>query len=99
LVTRSTQAHQALMAGHMTNLDAPFRDQLSSLQHALAAQSGQAAQSQAYGVMYQSLQQQAGLWAYVEQFRMLVPICLLLVPIILLFKKAKGPAPAGAGGH
>jgi MFS transporter, DHA2 family, multidrug resistance protein len=99
LVTRSTQAHQALMAGHMTNLDAPFRNQIASLQHALATQSGQAAQSQAYGVMYQSLQQQAGLWAYVEQFRMLVPICLLLVPIILLFKKAKGPAPAGAGGH
>jgi MFS transporter, DHA2 family, multidrug resistance protein len=99
LVTRSTQAHQALMAGHMTNLDAPFRHQLASLQHALTIQSGQAAQLQAYGVMYQNLQQQAGLWAYVEQFRMLVPICLLLVPIILFFKKAKGPAPAGAGGH
>jgi len=99
LVTRSTQAHQALMAGHMTNLDAPFRNQLSSLQHALSIHSGQAGQSQAYGVIYQTLQQQAGLWAYVEQFRMLMPICLLLVPIILLFKKAKGPAPAGAGGH
>jgi DHA2 family multidrug resistance protein len=99
LVTRSTQAHQALMAGHMTNLDAPFRNQLSSLQHALTIPSGQASQSQAYGVIYQILQQQAGLWAYVEQFRMLVPICLLLIPIILLFKKAKGPVPAGAGGH
>jgi len=99
LVTRSTQAHQALMVGHLTNLDAPFRNQLSTMQHALAAQSGQAANSQAYGMIYQMLQQQAGLWAYVEQFRLLVPICLLLVPIILLFKKAKGPAPAGAGGH
>ena len=99
LVTRSTQAHQALMVGHLTNLDAPFRNQLSVMQHSLAAQSGQAAQSQGYGVIYQMLQQQAGLWAYVEQFRMLVPICLLLVPIILAYKKAKGPAPAGVGGH
>jgi DHA2 family multidrug resistance protein len=63
LVTRSTQAHQALMVGHLTNLDAPFRNQLSTLQHALTVQSGQAAQSQAYGVIYQALQAQAGLWA------------------------------------
>jgi len=99
LVTRSTQVHQALMVGHMTNLDAPFRNQMSMLQQSLTVQSGQAAQSQAYGVIYQMLQQQAGLWAYVEQFRMLAPICLLLVPIIFMFKKARGPAPAGTGGH
>ena len=97
LVTRSTQAHQALMTGHLTNFDAPFRNQLAMLQHSLAAQSGQAAGSQAYGLIYQQLQQQAGLWAYVEQFRLLVPICLLLGPIIFLFRKAKGPAPAGVG--
>jgi len=88
-----------LMVGHLTNFDAPFRNELASLQHALAGQSGQAGQTQAYGLIYQTLQQQAGLWAYVEQFRMLMPICLLLVPIILLFRKARGPAPAGAGGH
>jgi DHA2 family multidrug resistance protein len=87
------------MVGHLTNLDAPFRNQVAALQQSLATQSGQAAQSQAYGVIYQTLQQQAGLWAYVEQFRMLMPICLLLIPIIFLFKKAKGPAPVGAGGH
>jgi MFS transporter, DHA2 family, multidrug resistance protein len=99
LVTRSTQAHQALMVGHLTNLDAPFRDQLATLQHSLAVQSGQAAQSQAYGIIYQMLQQQAGLWAYVENFRLLVPICLALAPIIFLFKKAKKSAPAGMAAH
>jgi len=98
-VTRSTQAHQALMVGHLTKLDAPFRDQLATLQHSLAAQSGQAAQSQAYGVIYQILQQQAGLWAYVENFRLLVPICFALAPIIFLFKKPKRPAPSGMGAH
>jgi MFS transporter, DHA2 family, multidrug resistance protein len=46
----------------------------------------QSAHSQAYGVLYQTLQQQAGLWAYVEQFRFLALICLVLVPIIFLFK-------------
>jgi MFS transporter, DHA2 family, multidrug resistance protein len=80
-------------------LDAPFRNQLSALQHSLAHQSGQAAQSQAYGVLYQTLQQQAGLWAYVEQFRWLALICLALGPMILLFKKAKAPADAAAMAH
>jgi MFS transporter, DHA2 family, multidrug resistance protein len=69
------------------------------LQHSLAVQSGQAAQSQAYGIIYQMLQQQAGLWAYVENFRLLVPICLALAPIIFLFKKAKKSAPAGMAAH
>jgi DHA2 family multidrug resistance protein len=69
------------------------------LQHSLAAQSGQAAQSQAYGVLYQTVQRQAGLWAYVEQFRMLVLISLALAPIIFLFRKAKAPPGAATMAH
>jgi DHA2 family multidrug resistance protein len=99
LVTRGTQAHQDLLVGHLTQFAAPFRNQLAILQHSLAAQSGHAAQMQAYGVLNQTLQQQAGLWAYVENFRLLALICLALVPIIFLFKKAKGPAPAGMAAH
>jgi hypothetical protein len=69
------------------------------LQHSLAAQSGHAAQMQAYGVLNQTLQQQAGLWAYMDNLRLLALICLSLVTTIFLFKKAKGPAPAGIVAH
>jgi MFS transporter, DHA2 family, multidrug resistance protein len=99
LVTRSTQAHQALLVGHLTQFASPFRNQLATLQHSLAAQSGQAAQSQAYGVLNQTLQQQAGLWAYVDQFRLLVLVCFALVPIIFLFRKAKAPTQGSAMAH
>jgi DHA2 family multidrug resistance protein len=99
LVTRSTQAHQDLLVGHLSQFAAPFRNQLAMLQHSLAAQSGHAAQMQAYGVLNQTLQQQAGLLAYMDNFRLLALICLALVPIIFLFKKAKGPAPAGMPAH
>jgi MFS transporter, DHA2 family, multidrug resistance protein len=99
LVTRSTQAHQALLVGHLTQFASPFRNQLATLQHTLAAQSGQAAQSQAYGVLNHTLQQQAGLWAYVEQFRLLVLVCFALAPIIFLFKKAKAPTEGSAMAH
>ena len=54
---------------------------------------------QAYGVLNQTLQQQAALLAYVDNFRLLALICLALVPIIFLFKKAKEPAPAGMAAH
>jgi DHA2 family multidrug resistance protein len=99
LVTRGTQAHQALLVGHLTKFDAPFRSQLATLQHSLTAHSGQAASMQAYGVLYQTLQQQAGLWAYVDNFRLLALICVALVPIIVLFKKGKASPSAAAVGH
>src|SRR5260221_2088530 len=99
LVIRSTQVHQDLLVRHFSRFDAPFRHQLATLQNSLAAESGQAAHSQAYGVLYQTLQQQAGLWAYVEQFRLLALISLALVPIIFLFRKANAAPEAAAMGH
>jgi MFS transporter, DHA2 family, multidrug resistance protein len=99
LVTRSTQIHQDLMVRHFSRFAAPFRHQLATLQTSLAAESGQAAHSQAYGVLYQTLQQQAGLWAYVEQFRLLAVICLVLVPIIFLFRNAKTSPEGAAMAH
>jgi DHA2 family multidrug resistance protein len=62
-VTRGTQAHQDLLVGHLTRFAAPSRNQLAILQHALSAQSGQAALMKAYGVLNQTLQQQAALLA------------------------------------
>jgi MFS transporter, DHA2 family, multidrug resistance protein len=96
LVTRGTQAHQALMVGHLTPYDAPFRQQLAMTQSTFAAQNaGQAAaQMQAYAVIGQQLSQQAGLWAYIDQFRMLFLICLAVVPMIFLFKKGSRQVPS-----
>ena len=98
LITRGTQAHQDLMVGHLTPYDTPFRNQLAVLQHYLARQGAGpvAAQHQAYGLMYQLLQQQAGLWAYVDLFRLLVLACAVLVPLVFLFKKGSQPLPKGA---
>jgi DHA2 family multidrug resistance protein len=51
--------------------------------------------------MYQTLQQQASLWSYVDLFRLLVIVCLLCVPLVFLFKKPKGGVVAGdhVGAH
>jgi MFS transporter, DHA2 family, multidrug resistance protein len=102
LVTRGTQAHQALMVGHLTPYATPFRNQVAALQHYLAVQGAgpAAAQHQAYGLIYQKLQQQASLWAYVDQFRLLALACAVLVPLVFLFQKGSQPLPEGAAmGH
>lgn len=44
-----------------------------------------AAQHQAYGLMYQMLQQQASLWAYIDEFRLMALACAVLVPLVFLF--------------
>ena len=93
MVTRGEQVHQALLVGHMSPYHAPFREQLAMLQNSLATISGvTTAQHQAYAVMYRMLQQQAGLWAYVDGFRLLALVCVVCIPLILLFRKpAKTP--------
>ena len=89
-VARGTQAHQALLVSHLTPHHRAYLDWLNRTQVILAPHSGSVtAHVQAYGLMYQTLQQQAALWAYIDQFRMLVIVCLLVAPIIFLYKRAK----------
>ena len=101
LVTRGTQAHQALLVGHLTTYASPFRNQLAGLQHYLAAQGADpvTAQRQAYGLMYQLLQQQSSLWAYVDLFRLLALACAVLVPLVFLFKKGSKPTSGAVMAH
>jgi MFS transporter, DHA2 family, multidrug resistance protein len=100
LVTRSTQVHQALLTGHMTPLDPVFRDRVAALQNILGAQNGAAtAASQAYGVLYRTVQQQAGLLAYVDQFRLLALVCLAVIPLIFFFKRSASPPHLTSNAH
>jgi len=89
-VARGTQAHQAMMAGHMSPLQPAFLHNLQETTGAMAAQIGAAgAQVEAYGLLYGELLRQSRLCAYVDTFRLLAVLCLLCVPVVLLFRKAK----------
>jgi DHA2 family multidrug resistance protein len=88
LVSRGAQTHQALMVGHTSQYNPVFNAQFAKMQTALTPQVGSsAAHHQAYGLTYQTLQQQASLWSYLDVFRMLVIVCLACVPLVFLFKK------------
>jgi MFS transporter, DHA2 family, multidrug resistance protein len=73
LLARRSQFHQAMLASYTTNYDQVFRNQAAALSQQLI-QSGTSAgdaQHQAYGVIYQLMQNQALLLSYVDAFKVL----------------------------
>jgi MFS transporter, DHA2 family, multidrug resistance protein len=100
VVSRGAQAHQALMVGHMSQFNPVFSQKLATIQGSLAEQGGApAAHDQAYGLLYQTLQQQASYWSYIDNFRMLMIVCLLCAPLVFLFKKAQRRSGEMAAAH
>jgi DHA2 family multidrug resistance protein len=96
LVSRGAQTHQALLVGQLSQYNPVFNDQIAQMQRTLTPQVGSvAAHNDAYGLIYQTLQQQASLFAYIDQFRLLVIVCLLCIPLVFLFRKPSR-RPAGA---
>ena len=90
MIQRGAQAHQALMARDLTPTSPVFMHQLTVLQHALTPHSNPiTALHQAYGLMYQIVDRQAHLWAFVDNFRLLGWLALGCIPLIFLFKRVK----------
>jgi hypothetical protein len=55
------------------------------------------AHEQALQLLYNSLLQQSNLWAFVENFRLFGLLCLVCLPLVLLFKRVKrGQKPIAA---
>ncbi len=97
LVLRRAQVHQNLMVAHLTPYDPVYLERLASATQALTPQSGPVlAHSQAQALLYNGLQGQATLWAFVENFRLFGVFCICCIPLVLLFKKVKrGTAVVG----
>lgn len=90
MIVRRAQVHQALMVSHLTPLDRAYRQALAAATHALTPFSGPwLAHRQAEQLLYGTLQSQASLWAFVENFRLFGVACLVCIPLVFLFKKAR----------
>jgi DHA2 family multidrug resistance protein len=91
LLVRGAQVHQSYLAGNLTagnpatasalqGLDAKFR---------IAGASGATAHAEALGALYHSVQQQASVLAYADNFRLLAYLSLLCILPILFFHRLK----------
>jgi MFS transporter, DHA2 family, multidrug resistance protein len=94
-LARGAQAHQALMVGHLTPTDPAFTQQLAEAQQSLTPQSDPVmAAHQAYASIYNLLNAQAHLWAYVDSFRIFGALVLCCIPLVFLFRRVRqAPVP------
>jgi DHA2 family multidrug resistance protein len=92
LLQRRTQVHQSQLAEHVNGYSAAYRNMLNGTQTRLvSAGSGLAqASAQAHGMIYNTVQRQAAMLAFIDNFKMLGVVFLAVVPALLLLKKPKG---------
>jgi MFS transporter, DHA2 family, multidrug resistance protein len=99
MLARGAQAHQSLMVGHLAPDNPAFAQQLAAAKHLLGRQADSVtATKQAYNAVYSMLDQQAHLWAFVDNFFLFCLLALAGFPLIFLFQRvnyAKKPATAG----
>ena len=90
LISRRAQVHQATMVANLTPYNLEYNRHVAMAQQALSAVSGSyQAHQQAAGLVYNSLLRQASLWAFVEDFRLFGILCLVCLPMVLLFKRVR----------
>jgi MFS transporter, DHA2 family, multidrug resistance protein len=73
LLARREQFHQGMLSSYTANYDPVFRNQTAALSQALihSGTSAADAQHQAYGVIYQAMQNQTQLLSYVDAYKVL----------------------------
>jgi DHA2 family multidrug resistance protein len=93
-LARGAQTHQAALAPNMSLYNPAFQEAIQRIQNAL----GGGTVEQAYGVLYGMMVKQAMVLSYIDNFRLLVILCLLCVPAAFLFQKVKNKKPP-PGAH
>jgi MFS transporter, DHA2 family, multidrug resistance protein len=91
LLQRDSQRHQDLMAAHTSLQNPAFHLLFERLRHYLSLHtSALTAAHQSYALLYRTLVQQATLWAYVSDFRLLAILTVCCLPFLFLFRKGAG---------
>ena len=91
LLERRTQAHQARLMEHVNTFSAAYRNTLNGMQVKLiSAGSGLFhAASQAQGMIYETVQRQSAMLAFIDDFKLLGIVFFAVIPVLLLLRKPK----------
>jgi MFS transporter, DHA2 family, multidrug resistance protein len=95
MLARQSQRHQDYLVGHATPLDPAYQariDQLTDLLMQKGHAAGEALRM-AQGMVYDTVQNQASMLAYLDDFRLLALIFLLVIPLVFLLQKPKAGGP------
>ena len=90
LLSRESQSSQNMLVSHTTPLNPVFNRRLHQIQNMFAVHApAVTAHKQALGLIYQSLGQQAGVMAYVFNFRLMAVLVLCCIPFVFFLKIPK----------
>ena len=94
MLERRTQAHQVRLMDHVNSMSLAFHNMLNGTQARLiSAGSGLAkAGAQANGMIYSTVQRQAAMLAFIDNFKMLGVVFLAVIPVLLLLRRPKAPS-------
>lgn len=91
---RRAQYHQANLVADLTPYDTTYQSQLQAMTATFAGKTDAVtAQHQAIGSIYQTLQAQTGLLAYMDDFRLFMVVCLACVVATFFLKNVKSTKP------
>jgi DHA2 family multidrug resistance protein len=99
IVARHQQLHRNELAHSLTPGNVNLQNYLQAIQQYLHSQGASAslALDRAYFLINGTLNQQARLWSYVDDFRYMALVCFGCIPIVLMLKKAVGKRGVSLG--
>jgi len=89
MLDRRAQFHQDRLAAHLDPANPQLQRMLHGTAAALSRHSGSGAMQQAYGMLQSSVQRQASMLSYIDNFRILAIVSLCLIPLVFLVKKPR----------
>ncbi|WP_297450863.1 DHA2 family efflux MFS transporter permease subunit [Ferrovum sp.] len=85
-LTRGTQRHQSVLTARLTDSSTATQTWLSSMIHQLAGVSSHAA-AVAHALLYATVQRQASLLSFMDDFRLLGTLALVFIPVVYALKR------------
>ena len=94
MLQRRGQFHQAQLIGRVNDYSAAYHNMMSSMQAQMIAAGSTAthATAQAHAMIYNMVQRQAAMMAFLDSFKMLGIVFFAVIPVLLLMKKPRVPA-------
>ncbi len=89
-ISRFGQMHQYMMVGKLSELNPNYIERLQSYIGTFISNTDLASATySAKGLLYNSLVQQATLWAYIDTFRLFAIACFFITPLLIFIKNKK----------
>ncbi len=87
LLTRSMQTHQALLVHHVSAYSSTTLSTLGQMAHVSGSADPTLGPAMAMRMMYEMVQRQAAMLAYVDQFRTFGLLVVVIVPLVFLLRR------------